>query len=219
MTRKYPHATARALNQKFETQIRTAGELSSLLRPIREAEPLYAELQAKERELRVEKEALDSKLALIGGLGAQLEDAGNDLATLSEMAVTACELHGPTQVRAHLEIEGADVASSAEQVIDAVRHVPHAGRGLARWLAELRAIYVEIDTRRSELIEEFEGGARMFAANLLKTAATISEARALLINMGIRFPFRPPRARTQVIHMIPLASPPFPPRPSLPAVG
>ncbi len=219
MTRKQPYAIARPLTLKFETQLRYAGELSSLLRPIRDAEPLYSQLQAKERTLRQEKEALDARFSFIASLGAKLDDSERRLASLSDAAVAICELNGPSQVRAHLELDGADVASTADHVAEAVWHVPGVGPGLAKWLRELKATYVKVEARRNEAVDAFHDEARAFAASLLKGSAMITEARAFLISMGIRFPIRLPRPRAQVLRVLPSATPPFPARPSLPAAS
>lgn len=217
MKRKLPHMTARALTQRFETQIRIAGELASHLRPLREANALYDELQHKERSLRHEKELLDLKYELIERWSIQAAKAAGDLKALSNVAATVCELHGPSQVRAHLDVDRADVAANAEHLADAVRHVAHAGPGLARWLTELRAVYLKLESMLTNALAEYEPQARAFSSSLLSSAATITEARAFLVRRGVRFPIPVRRRKPAMVHALPEGPPPPLARPSLPA--
>lgn len=212
--------TIRSLRNRYETQTRLSSETSSLLRARTDGAEAYARLQSSERSLRAGKESLDASVTSVVDLRLKMTALQRQVAKVAEACVLLCEAQGGTQVRAVLEADAHDAAAIADNVAEYVREVPPVGAGLAKWLRELRATFVESETALADATSVVEQQKRTFASQLHNSASMVSQGRALLVALGASLPrVKSTRPRKPRLSVVPLPTATPVPVESIAAVG
>jgi hypothetical protein len=187
--------TQRSITQKFETQVRQAGLVSGLLRPVPEGQALYGQLQAAERTLRQQKEQWNDRAAGVTTARDALASQAAVLKSVSEAVVSLIEAGRRSEVRSLLTSDVGDLAAISGQLGELVKHVPHCGAGLSKWVAELRTAWLDAEQALAAAFSAFDAATHAVSAVLVQVSFLVAQGGALLQVSGVSLPKKPRRKR------------------------
>jgi hypothetical protein len=183
--------TRRSITERFETQVRQAGVVTGLLRPVPEGKVLYDQLQAAERALRQQKEQWNDAVSNVGGARDALAGKAGILSSVTDAAVIVIEAGTRSEARSVLTSDAGDLAAMAGQLAELVKPVPPVGPIMSTWMMELRAAYLEAETTLAEAMAAFDALTSLVNAALLQVTLLVAQGGALLKARGVTLPKKP----------------------------
>jgi hypothetical protein len=197
-------ATQRTINQKFETQVRQTGEVSGLLRPLPQGQALYAQLQAAEHTMRQQKEQWNDATAAVIAARNELASKAALLQNVTEGVVTLIEAGRRSEARSLLTSDAGDLAASSGQLVELVKHVPHGGPGLSKWVAELRTAWLEAERALAGAFAAFTERTNAASGALMQVGFVVAQGGALLQISGVALP---KKQRRKHVTAVPVPAP------------